>query len=136
VISDDLGQNGNIWADPIFCEGNDFVLGNFYVRSDSPCLDEYGNRFIGAHGAGCLAQKSTWNPISAIHSALSLSQNHPSPCNPRTTFEFSLPAAGRVNLTVYGVRGQRVASLVDADLPAGVHQATWDGKDESGRQAA
>jgi flagellar hook assembly protein FlgD len=39
-------------------------------------------------------------------------------------------------LRVYDLRGALVRTLVDADLPRGSHQATWDGRDASGRGMA
>jgi hypothetical protein len=67
--------------------------------------------------------------------AFALAQNFPNPFNPTTTLSFTVPAdAGRVTLTVYGVTGQVVRTLVDADgLPAGPHSAVWDGTDADGR---
>ena len=44
-----------------------------------------------------------------------------------------MPRSGRVSLVVFDVRGQRVRTLVDADLPAGRHAVRWDGRDQSGR---
>jgi hypothetical protein len=66
---------------------------------------------------------------------LSLGQNFPNPFNPTTTLSFTVPAdAGRVTLTVYGVTGQVVRTLVDSDaLSAGPHSAVWDGTDSDGR---
>jgi hypothetical protein len=65
---------------------------------------------------------------------LSLGQNFPNPFNPTTTLSFTVPAdAGRVTLTVHGVTGQVVRTLVDTDgLPAGPHTAVWDGRDADG----
>lgn len=57
----------------------------------------------------------------------------PNPFNPLTTLRFDLPVGGRVHLEVYDVAGRLVRTLLDADLPAGNHQAVWDGKDASGR---
>jgi len=34
------------------------------------------------------------------------------------------------------VAGGRVRSLVDGVLPAGLHQAGWDGRDDAGREVA
>jgi hypothetical protein len=65
---------------------------------------------------------------------VSLAQNVPNPA-PRgaTTIGFALPVAGRATLAIYDVAGRRIARLVDGELAAGPHQATWDGRDESGR---
>jgi hypothetical protein len=56
----------------------------------------------------------------------------PNPFNPATMVRFDLPTTGAVRLEVYDVVGQRVRVLVAGDLPAGVHQVTWDGRSEVG----
>ena len=40
---------------------------------------------------------------------------------------------GRVTVSVYDVAGRRVATLVEESLPAGIHQATWNGRDARSR---
>ncbi len=35
-------------------------------------------------------------------------------------------------LAIYSARGARVATLLDADLPAGAHGAAWAGRDDRG----
>lgn len=61
---------------------------------------------------------------------------HPNPFNPSTTIHFALAAAGPVRLSIHSLDGRRVADLVRADLPAGVHQAIWHGRDAEGRTVA
>lgn len=56
----------------------------------------------------------------------SLSQNYPNPFNPATTISFTLPVAGHVTVKVYNSIGQAVATLIDENRPAGVHQVMWD----------
>jgi hypothetical protein len=63
---------------------------------------------------------------------LSVSQNQPNPFNPRTTFKYTLPYAGRVRLAVYDLRGSRLATLVEAEVPAGDWSVEWDGLDARG----
>jgi len=65
-----------------------------------------------------------------------LEQNTPNPFNPTTTIRFGLPVEGRVQLIVYDVTGRVVRTLVDAQMEAGVHSITWDGRDALGRDAA
>ncbi len=65
-----------------------------------------------------------------------LGQNYPNPFNPSTIIPYRLPISTRVRLEVLNVLGQRLATLVDAEQPAGFHTATWDGTDASGRGVA
>ena len=67
-----------------------------------------------------------------VPTMFSLGQNYPNPFNPRTTIEFTLPAAGFTNLLIYNVMGQKVRELVSDTMKAGVHAVIWDGKDDSG----
>jgi hypothetical protein len=64
-----------------------------------------------------------------------LHPNVPNPFNPATTLRFDLPAPSRARLAVFDLAGRLVRTLVDRDLPAGPHEATWDGRDEQDRPA-
>ncbi len=58
----------------------------------------------------------------------------PNPFNPATTLAFELPQATRASLVIHDVAGRRVKTLLSGDaLGPGRHEATWDGRDESGR---
>ncbi len=56
----------------------------------------------------------------------SLAQNYPNPFNPTTTIQFALPERSRVTLRIYDVTGNLVQTLVDRQMPAGVHREEWD----------
>jgi hypothetical protein len=58
--------------------------------------------------------------------AIELKGNYPNPFNPATTIAFSLAETGFVQLGVYNLAGERVASLVDGRLPAGAHEVSFD----------
>ncbi len=60
----------------------------------------------------------------------------PNPFNPRTVVSFELGQPARAALAIYDIRGMLVRRLLDEDLPAGRHEAVWDGRDHSGRGAA
>ncbi|MHB8080127.1 MAG: FlgD immunoglobulin-like domain containing protein [Candidatus Krumholzibacteriia bacterium] len=60
-------------------------------------------------------------------------RNYPNPFNPGTRIAFTLPRAGRVELKVYNVRGELVATLLDEARAAGPHAVAWDGRDSAGR---
>jgi len=70
-----------------------------------------------------------------IPATLALGQNHPNPFNPKTVLSFANPRAGRVRLELFDVRGRAVTVLVDEELPPGMHDAIWDGRDRSGKAA-
>ena len=67
---------------------------------------------------------------------LALEQNYPNPFNPTTTIAFSLPAAGKVKLQVFDVRGRLVRTLLDEQRAAGAHTVIWNGRDQQGAAAA
>jgi len=62
-----------------------------------------------------------------IHSDIfDLYQNHPNPFNPITVIKFSLPTASKVRLDIYNILGQKIETLVDTHLRAGVHSYKWN----------
>ncbi|MGE5351003.1 MAG: cytochrome c3 family protein [Acidobacteriota bacterium] len=71
-----------------------------------------------------------------IPKSFDLSQNYPNPFNPSTQIAFSVPSAARVQLNVYNIVGQLVATLVNGEFVPGNYTATWNGRDMSGSMAA
>ncbi|MFQ5822684.1 MAG: amidohydrolase family protein [bacterium] len=65
-----------------------------------------------------------------------LSQNHPNPFNPTTTIQYQVHKTSHVNLVIYTLLGQKVATLVAEVQPAGVYSVPWPGKDDTGRNVA
>jgi len=65
-----------------------------------------------------------------------LGQNHPNPFNSSTAFWFTLPERAWMNLVIYSLAGQRVATLAEGIRDRGAHVARWDGRDKSGGKLA
>src|SRR6056297_1382572 len=108
-------------------------------------LDANGVQFCRGDGADArqsLIEESNWTIIDAglatdcfptnldgddhLPLDFSLNQNYPNPFNPTTLISFDLPAAGPVELVIYDLMGRTVQTLVNGNLPAGSHNATFD----------
>jgi hypothetical protein len=61
-----------------------------------------------------------------LPSKFSLEQNYPNPFNPRTIINYELPITNDVDLSIYNLTGQKVATLVNESQRAGRHQVEWD----------
>ncbi len=64
-----------------------------------------------------------------------LQGNYPNPFNPETMIKFELQQPGVVNLEIFNIKGQKVATLVDGYMEAGSHRIAWDGKTDQNRDA-
>jgi len=65
-------------------------------------------------------------PISELPKGLQLNQNYPNPFNPVTRISFELPESMDVQLEVFNIQGQRVASLVNGTRAAGFHTVSFE----------
>lgn len=65
-----------------------------------------------------------------------LMQNYPNPFNPETTITFHVPQSERVSLTVYDLKGQEVASLLNESMSAGSYDLKWNGMDSFGNKVS
>jgi hypothetical protein len=68
--------------------------------------------------------------------ALDLRPAMPNPSREATSFAFTLPQAGDVELEIVDVRGARVWREHPAAMPAGEHQLAWNGVRAEGGAAA
>ncbi|MBT3346712.1 MAG: T9SS type A sorting domain-containing protein [Gemmatimonadetes bacterium] len=74
--------------------------------------------------------------VAAGAHGFELNQNFPNPFNSATVIRFALPATDQIDLAVYNMTGQRVATLARGLREAGVYELNWDGTDGRGRAMA
>ncbi len=65
-----------------------------------------------------------------------LAQNFPNPFNGGTTIRYSLSESEPVDLSVYNLQGQKVATLEQEVRGAGAYAVRWGGLDDDGRSLA
>ncbi len=88
-------------------------------------------------------------PINADNSIIpmvtKLQGNYPNPFNPSgagrsptTTICFNLATKDTKNtkIEIYNIKGQKVKTLIDEKIEAGLHHVVWNGKDENGKPVA
>jgi hypothetical protein len=63
-----------------------------------------------------------------LPSSFALHQNFPNPFNPSTQISFAVPVEAQVQLEIYNVLGERVATLVNETRPAGFYTEQFDAR--------
>lgn len=69
---------------------------------------------------------TTMDPEPAVVNNFQLFQNYPNPFNPITAISYQLPAFSKVELSIYNLLGEKIATLVSAKQPAGNYEVQWD----------
>ncbi len=118
---------------------------NFSAAADS---DSVAIRVDMIYDSGLLASSegSTWvmvlgdsttsAPDGSAPAFDALAGIYPNPFNPKTSVRFNLATAGEIELSVLDAQGRRIISLAQGYWERGVHELSWDGRDEAGRSSA
>lgn len=103
------------WADEMATTGKFYVMAGTYGRS--LYRREIGDLDVSAVPPGA----------PAVTPAMALAQNMPNPVriNGATRIAFTLPKPAPVQLRLFDVSGRAVSTLLDASLPAGVHEYSF-----------
>ena len=74
--------------------------------------------------------------IEVLPEKFELSQNFPNPFNAATKISFALPDPQQTTLEVFNISGQKVGTLIDRYLEAGVYDIIWDSRGDDGQTVA
>jgi len=144
-IADQLGVNGNIALDPLFC--NDAHIPepplrdeySLTLHADSPCAAENNPECgqIGAWPVGCPASGGAEEERGIVE-GLAIS-SHPNPFSTTTRISCvgSREADGRsIQIEIYDTAGRLVRTLTEGTSPVGGFETTWDGTTDAGEPSA
>ena len=92
------------------------------TNSVTALISHFSN-IIGSSSGSITAVKEAANNIP---SQFALKQNYPNPFNPSTNIIYDVPKSSFVQLNVYNILGQKVATLVNSINNAGVHNVTFN----------
>ncbi len=114
-----------------------FPVSRVRLGFDSPAVPDWNE--VDAVGIGRCACTASWvgvptGPVEPRSGTIEWAR--PNPFVASTAIAFTLARAGRVQVEVFDVLGQRVTQVMDRVLPAGPNQAAWDGRRADGRAAA
>ncbi|MDY6915635.1 MAG: T9SS type A sorting domain-containing protein, partial [Candidatus Cloacimonadota bacterium] len=62
--------------------------------------------------------------------------NYPNPFNPSTTIKLELAESGKIDLSIYNIKGQKVKTLLDAFTEKGHFEIIWRGVDKNHNKVA
>ena len=69
--------------------------------------------------------------IQPIPLTFELFQNYPNPFNSSTVIEYQLPVKTKLKLEIFNILGQKVKTIVNQMMPAGIYQTEWNGRNEN-----
>ena len=74
--------------------------------------------------------------VDARPAAFNLAQNFPNPFNQSTVIRIDLETRAEMELAVYNIAGQKVATLAQGPYPSGTYTFTWQGRNTHGAELA
>lgn len=146
AICQQVVENRTISMSEQFSSGASVMVGPD-VTMQSPAAVSFNARLVGFRGPVVIMGSEvvvTPDPVSSVTSnegpgiayTFALDQNYPNPFSGETEIGFSLEASGHVEIAVYNVLGKRIRTLTSGVRETGLHSVRWDGRGDSGQEAA
>ena len=105
------------------------LASGFLTPDDDQDGEPFGALLVRADGTTALlpSVSTSIDELSDMPQEFALEQNYPNPFNPTTEIEYALPQAADVQIAIYNVVGQRVATLLNNEQQsAGFHRVSFD----------
>ena len=115
---------------PSHCTG-DLAISMFEQAYGENCIALGVGAILHATVAAVSVDEAAENP--EIRS-LRMNSAFPNPFNPQTTIRYAIAGPQRVRMAVYNVEGRLIDTLVEAEMSAGLHEVSWNGRDSHGRE--
>ncbi|MCG6959160.1 T9SS type A sorting domain-containing protein, partial [bacterium BMS3Abin03] len=103
-----------------------------YLDKDVTVGKEYTYRLVDVSINGRKHFHDAQSVLIELPARYELFQNYPNPFNPVTNITYQLPVNSDVQLSIYNILGQRMATLVNKRQEAGYYKLKWTGKNGSG----
>ncbi|MBD3233382.1 MAG: T9SS type A sorting domain-containing protein [candidate division Zixibacteria bacterium] len=120
---------------PGYAPAGDYIYMAYSGDYPEPCDSAFFNFEVAEPAIASSNQGWTleggWITDGDTPTEFSILGNHPNPFNAQTSITFEIPTATDVNLTVFNLSGQKVATLIDGNREAGYHIANWDASNYS-----
>jgi photosystem II stability/assembly factor-like uncharacterized protein len=115
-------DGGNTWN--VIVEGLSAPLNTIHFKDGFGWAVGRKGLVLRYNGVNWIEEKSI--PAIIPHK-FELSQNYPNPFNPKTIINYEIPIVNHVDVSIYNLLGQKIATLVDRRQNAGTYQVEWDG---------
>jgi hypothetical protein len=107
-------------------KGEDYVEVSAWNQTNSSSFhvpERFGRIFYSAEDvvSEIESEKNTVRPVK-----FGISKIYPNPFNPITMINYQLPMTNNVDLSIYNILGQQIATLVSEEQSSGNYQVEWD----------
>jgi len=129
----DLSMDGFDWDDYYYYGGLwNRAGGRLWVQSYANCFPAKWTQYVNSHWT-YLGALSTVDDNNITAENFELKGNYPNPFNPTTKIRFSNDRSSNVKVTVYSLKGEKVATIMNKQVNAGTYDVSWNGKSTNGK---
>ena len=135
VVVDDSGHDLSL--DDFQWEYTDYGLwnnrgGRLWVQSYANCFPATWSQYVNSHWT-YMGALSTVDNDNITADKFELKGNYPNPFNPTTKIRFTNDRSSNVKVTVYSLKGEKVATIMNKQVNSGTYDVSWNGKNTSGK---